>query len=54
MDMITDRLGREKAWDQAIFNEYIWFPSHGGYSGSHVSTRVLDRFQFMNSKYLFK
>lgn len=54
MDRITERLGREKAWDQAIFNEYIWFPSHGDYKGAHVSSRVLDTHQFMNSKTLFK
>lgn len=38
----------------AIFNEYIWFPSHGDYKGTGVTSRVMDRLKFMNSKTLFK
>ena len=29
MDKITARLEREKAWDQAVYNEVMFFPSHG-------------------------
>jgi hypothetical protein len=36
MDRITARLMKEKAWDQAVFNEEIWFPSHGDFKGSHI------------------
>jgi hypothetical protein len=36
MDRITARLMKEKAWDQAVFNEEIWFPSHGEFTGSHI------------------
>lgn len=54
MDRITKRLMREKAWDQAVFNEEIWKPSNGKYHGSHVRVRIMEMDTFMNSKRLFR
>ena len=54
MDKITSRLERAKEWDQAVYNEVIFFPSHGAYENPHVTTRVMDIYKFMNSKTLFK
>lgn len=54
LDRVADRLGKEKAWDQAVFNEELFFPSHPGYYGLHASKRVMDFYLFMNSKVLFK
>lgn len=54
LDRVADRLSREKAWDQAVFNEELFFPSHPGYDGLHASRRTLDFYLFMNSKVLFK
>ena len=39
---------------QAIFNEVIFFPSHNGYVDPGVTRRVMDMYEFMNSKTLFK
>ncbi|KAJ4964095.1 hypothetical protein NE237_024034 [Protea cynaroides] len=54
LDRVADRLSREKAWDQAVFNEELSFPSHPGYDGLHASRRTMDFYLFMNSKVLFK
>lgn len=54
LDRVTARLARENAWDQAVFNEELFFPSHPGYDGLHASRRVMDYYDFMNSKVLFK
>ncbi|XP_051150043.1 arabinosyltransferase RRA3 [Andrographis paniculata] len=55
LDRIAGRLSREeKAWDQAVFNEELFFPSHPGYVGLHASKRTMDFYLFMNSKVLFK
>lgn len=54
LDRVTARLSKEKAWDQAVFNEELFNPSHPGYEGLHASRRVLDFYLFMNSKVLFK
>ncbi|KAJ3697881.1 hypothetical protein LUZ61_001586 [Rhynchospora tenuis] len=54
LDRIADRLSKEKAWDQAVFNEELFFPSHPGYEGLHASKRTMDIYLFMNSKVLFK
>ncbi|KAM0937705.1 putative nucleotide-diphospho-sugar transferase, arabinosyltransferase R [Dioscorea sansibarensis] len=43
-----------KAWDQQIFNELLFYPSHVGYVGVHASKRTMDFFKFMNSYVLFK
>ncbi|KAI3841039.1 hypothetical protein MKX03_018270 [Papaver bracteatum] len=54
LDRVADRLAKENAWDQAVFNEELFYPSHPGYEGLHASKRVMDYYNFMNSKVLFK
>ncbi|RLN16916.1 arabinosyltransferase RRA3-like [Panicum miliaceum] len=54
LDRVAYRLSHEKAWDQAVFNEELFFPSHPGYEGLHASRRTMDIYLFMNSKVLFK
>ncbi|PNT74507.1 hypothetical protein BRADI_1g15990v3 [Brachypodium distachyon] len=55
LDRVAGRLSREpKSWDQAVFNEELFFPSHPGYEGLHASRRTMDIYLFMNSKVLFK
>ncbi|XP_073156395.1 arabinosyltransferase RRA3-like [Henckelia pumila] len=54
LDRIAARLARENAWDQAVFNEELFFPSHPGYIGLHAAKRTMDLYLFMNSKVLFK
>uniref|UniRef100_A0A0D9X0Y8 Glycosyltransferase n=1 Tax=Leersia perrieri TaxID=77586 RepID=A0A0D9X0Y8_9ORYZ len=55
LDRVAGRLSREaKSWDQAVFNEELFFPSHPGYEGLHISKRTMDIYLFMNSKVLFK
>ncbi|XP_058221614.1 arabinosyltransferase RRA2-like [Rhododendron vialii] len=55
LDRVAERLSRPPpAWDQAVFNEELFFPSHPGYIGLHAAKRTLDMYLFMNSKVLFK
>lgn len=54
LDRVADRLSKSNAWDQAVFNEELFFPSHPGYEGLHAAKRTMDMYQFMNSKVLFK
>ncbi|KAB1220548.1 UDP-D-xylose:L-fucose alpha-1,3-D-xylosyltransferase 2 [Morella rubra] len=55
LDRVAGRLSREsKSWDQAVFNEELFFPSHPGYDGLHAAKRTMDMYLFMNSKVLFK
>lgn len=54
LDRVAGRLSRENAWDQAVFNEELFFPSHPGYDGLHAAKRTMDFYLFMNSKVLFK
>lgn len=54
LDRVATRLSQSNAWDQAVFNEELFFPSHPGYTGLHASKRVMDFYLFMNSKVLFK
>ncbi|RZC49399.1 hypothetical protein C5167_017821 [Papaver somniferum] len=54
LDRVADRLAKENAWDQAVFNEELFYPSCPGYEGLHASKRVMDYYNFMNSKILFK
>lgn len=54
LDRVADRLAHEQAWDQRVFNEELFFPSHPGYDGLHASKRTMDMYLFMNSKVLFK
>ncbi|MBA0842666.1 hypothetical protein Goarm_002476 [Gossypium armourianum] len=55
LDRVAGRLAKEpKSWDQAVFNEELFFPSHLGYEGLHAARRTMDFYLFMNSKVLFK
>ncbi|GAB4837932.1 Arabinosyltransferase rra3 [Ancistrocladus abbreviatus] len=55
LDRVAARLSHEpKSWDQAVFNEELFYPSHPGYEGLHASKRTMDMYLFMNSKVLFK
>lgn len=55
LDRVADRLAKQSnSWDQAVFNEELFFPSHPGYDGLHAAKRTMDFYMFMNSKVLFK
>ncbi|EOA38804.1 hypothetical protein CARUB_v10011112mg [Capsella rubella] len=54
LDRVADRLAKAKVWDQAVFNEELFYPSHPEYIALHASKRVMDMYEFMNSKVLFK
>lgn len=55
LDRVAARLSREpRSWDQAVFNEELFYPSHPGYDGLYTSRRILDFYLFMNNKVLFK
>lgn len=55
LDRVAHRLSRESnSWDQAVFNEELFYPSHPGYDGLHAAKRTMDIYLFMNSKVLFK
>lgn len=54
LDRVAYRLSHETAWDQAVFNEELYYPSHPGYNGLYASKRTMDLYLFMNSKVLFK
>lgn len=54
LDRVATRLSQEKAWDQAVFNEELFYPSCPGRDGLHASKRTMDMYLFMNSKVLFK
>ncbi|TKY57737.1 UDP-D-xylose:L-fucose alpha-1,3-D-xylosyltransferase MGP4 [Spatholobus suberectus] len=55
LDRVANRLSKDtKSWDQAVFNEELFFPSHPGYDGLHAAKRTMDMYLFMNSKVLFK
>ena len=51
--LVFDRIEKEKGWDQALFNEVIFFPSRPGYASPCPTRRIMDRHLFMNSKTLF-
>lgn len=54
MRRCADRLEREKYWDQTVYNEEMFFMSHGDYRSPQVTVRVMGIDDFMNSKRLFK
>ncbi|KAL2504116.1 Nucleotide-diphospho-sugar transferase family protein [Abeliophyllum distichum] len=55
LDRVADRMARQtNVWDQAVFNEELFFPSHPDYVGLHAAKRTMDFYLFMNSKVLFK
>lgn len=39
---------------QAVFNEEIFLPSHGKYLSSEISVRIMDIYEYVNSKTLFR
>ena len=45
---------KRHVYSQTVYNEGIWFPSHGDYKSPQLSIRILDYKLFMNTKYLFK
>ncbi|KAL3722512.1 hypothetical protein ACJRO7_034824 [Eucalyptus globulus] len=47
LDRVAARLSQENAWDQAVFNEELFFPSHNGYDGLHAAKRTMDFYLFM-------
>ena len=54
MQNIYKRLRKENAWDQSVYNEEIFFLTHGPVKRAQVSVRVMESEKFMNSKVLFK
>lgn len=54
MQRISSRLSQEKAWDQSVYNQEIFFLSHDDYVAPQVTVRVMNIYKFMNSKVLFK
>lgn len=54
MKRVAARLEKEKAWDQSVYNQEIFYLSHGDHIAPGVTVRVMDIFLFMNSKVLFK
>jgi len=54
LDRVTARLLKENGWDQVVFNEELFYPSHPGYDGLHAAKRTMDIYLFMNSRVLFK
>ena len=39
---------------QAVFNEEVWKPSSDTYKSAHVSLRIMNLYDFVNSKTLFR
>ncbi|XVF73707.1 hypothetical protein PTKIN_Ptkin13bG0004400 [Pterospermum kingtungense] len=55
LDRVAHRMAtQQNVWDQAVFNEELFYPSHPGYDGLHAAKRTMDMYMFMNSKVLFK
>ena len=42
MDRVADRFAHSKAWDQADFNDELFFLSHPGFTRLHASRRTMD------------
>lgn len=53
LQTVFNRIKAEHGWDQALFNEVIFFPSRPGYKSPCPTRRIMDRFLYMNSKTLF-
>jgi hypothetical protein len=54
LDKAIYRVESEEAWDQAVWNECIFFPNSPRNKDPAVTRRVMDMEKFLNSKYLFK
>mmetsp|Transcript_13551 Transcript_13551/g.40975 ORF Transcript_13551/g.40975 Transcript_13551/m.40975 type:complete len:430 (-) Transcript_13551:85-1374(-) len=50
LNRVVEVVENTGGWDQAIFNEAIYFPSSPQHEDVHVKRRVLDYLNFMNSK----
>jgi hypothetical protein len=53
LQRVFKRIETEHGWDQALFNEVMFFPSRPGYVAPSPTVRIMDRHLFMNSKTLF-
>ena len=54
LDKVIYRVETEEGWDQALFNECIFFPNSPINKDPGVTRRVMHREKFLNSKFLFK
>lgn len=54
MQRCAARLEKQTYWDQTVYNEELFFMSHGEYLSPRATVRVMDIDVFMNSKRLFK
>ncbi|XRA96823.1 arabinosyltransferase [Pycnococcus provasolii] len=54
LQMVEKKLAVMKAWDQSVFNEFLFLLPHGDRNGPLCSQRVLQIDLFVNSKRLFK
>ena len=54
LDKVIQKVETTGGWDQALFNECIFFPNSPTNSDPGVTRRVMDRFVYMNSKTLFR
>jgi arabinosyltransferase len=53
LKLVFKRIEMEHGWDQALFNEVMFFPSRPGYAAPSPTVRIMDRHLFLNSKTLF-
>jgi hypothetical protein len=51
---VAERLSKETAWDQQVFNQELLVLSHGDHNSTYVHLRILDYMKFTNSKIFFK
>lgn len=54
LDKVIAKVEMTGGWDQALFNECIFFPNSPINSDPGVTRRVMDRWKYMNSKTLFR
>lgn len=54
LDKVIYRVESEAGWDQALFNECIFFPNSPKNTDPSVTRRAMDITKFLNSKFLFK
>ena len=54
LDKVIMKVEMTGGWDQALFNECIFFPNSPINSDPGVTRRAMDRYTYMNSKTLFK
>ena len=54
LDKVIDKVETTGGWDQALFNECIFFPNSPINKDPGVTRRAMDRYVYMNSKTLFR